>query len=79
MIAELEGEREAKINVAEGEKQEVIKQSEGICDKQVTEAEAKAKEIEMLATATTQGIRRITEAIESPCGSQAVNLRIAEQ
>jgi len=79
VIAESEGEREAKINVAEGEKQEVIKQSEAIRDKQVNEAEGKAKEIEMLATATAEGIRRIAEAIESPGGSQAVNLRIAEQ
>ena len=79
MIAESEGEREAKINVAEGEKQEVIKQSEWIRDKQVNEAEGKAKEIERLATAATEGIRRIAGAVESPCGSQAVNLRIAEQ
>lgn len=79
VIAESEGEREAKINVAEGEKQEVIKQSEAVRDKQVNEAEGKAKEIELLATATAEGIRRIAEAIESPGGSQAVNLRIAEQ
>lgn len=79
VIAESEGEREAKINVAEGEKQEVIKQSEAIRDKQVNEAEGKAREIELLATATAQGIRQIAEAIESPGGSQAVNLRIAEQ
>ena len=79
VIAESEGEREAKINVAEGEKQEVIKQSEAFRDKQVNEAEGKAKEIEMLAAATAEGIRKIAEAIESPGGSQAVNLRVAEQ
>ena len=79
VIAESEGEREAKINVAEGEKQEVIKQSEAVRDKQVNEAEGKAKEIEMLATATAEGIRKIAEAIESPGGSKAVNLRVAEQ
>lgn len=79
VIAESEGEKEAKINVAEGEKQEVIKQSEAIRDKQVNEAEGKAKEIEMLATATSMGIKAIAQAIESPGGSQAVNLRIAEQ
>ncbi|MEM9283630.1 MAG: stomatin-like protein [Verrucomicrobiota bacterium] len=79
VIAESEGEREAKINVAEGEKQEVIKQSEAIRDKQINEAEGKAREIEMLALATAEGIRRIAEAIESPGGGQAVNLRIAEQ
>lgn len=79
VIAESEGEKEAKINVAEGEKQEVIKQSEAIRDKQVNEAEGKAKEIEMLATATAMGIKAIATAIESPGGAQAVNLRIAEQ
>ena len=79
MIAESQGERESKIYVAEGEKQEVIKQPEGIRDRQFNEAEGKAKEIEMLATATAEGIRRIAEAIGSPGGSQAVNLRIAEQ
>lgn len=79
VVAESEGEKEARINVAEGEKQEVIKQSEAIRDKQVNEAEGKSKEIEMLAAATAQGIRQIAEAIESPGGSSAVNLRIAEQ
>lgn len=79
VIAESEGDREARINVAEGEKQEVIKQSEAVRDKQINEAEGKAREIELLATATAEGIRKIAEAIESPGGSQAVNLRIAEQ
>ena len=79
VVAESEGEKEARINVAEGEKQEVIKQSEAVRDKQVNEAEGKAKEIEMLAMATAMGISKIAEAIESPGGSKAVNLRIAEQ
>ncbi|NNE93397.1 MAG: paraslipin [Verrucomicrobiales bacterium] len=79
VIAESEGEKEAKINVAEGEKQEVIKQSEAIRDKQINEAEGKAREIQMLAEATAEGIRRIADAIESPGGQDAVNLRIAEQ
>ncbi len=79
VIAESEGQKEAQINVAEGEKQQVIKQSEANRDRQVNEAEGKAREIEMLATATAMGIRAIAEAIESPGGAQAVNLRIAEQ
>lgn len=79
VIAESEGEKEAKINVAEGEKQEVIKQSEAIREQQINEAEGKAREIELLAVATADGIRKIAEAIESPGGAQAVNLRIAEQ
>jgi len=79
VIAESEGEKEAKINVAEGEKQEVIKQSEAIREQQINEAEGKAREIELLAIATAEGIRKIAEAIDSPGGAQAVNLRIAEQ
>lgn len=79
VIAESEGEKEAKINVAEGEKQEIIKQSEAIREQQINEAEGKAREIELLAIATAEGIEKIAAAIESPGGSEAVNLRIAEQ
>ncbi len=78
-IALSEGQREAQINVAEGEKQETIKQSEAKKLSQVNEAEGKAREIELLANATADGIRRIAEAIEAPGGQKAVNLRIAEQ
>jgi len=47
--------------------------------KQVNEAEGKAKEIELLAKATAEGIRTIASAINSPGGMEAVNLRVAEQ
>jgi regulator of protease activity HflC (stomatin/prohibitin superfamily) len=78
-IARSEGEREAVINVAEGNKQEVIKQSEAQKLRQINEAEGKAQEIELIATATAEGIRRIAESIHAPGGSEAVSLRIAEQ
>ena len=78
-IALSEGEREAAINIAEGQKQQVIKESEAQKLRQINEAEGKAQEITLLATATSEGIRNIGEAINSPCGSDAVNLRIAEQ
>lgn len=74
-----EGQREAQINVAEGEKQDAIKRSEAKKLSQVNEAEGKAREIELLATATADGIRQIAQAIESPGGQAAVNLRVAEQ
>ena len=79
VVAESEGERERQINVAEGKKQEVIKQSEAEKERQINEAQGRSQEIEMVATATAEGIRQIAQAIESPGGSQAVNLRIAEQ
>ncbi|MCB1228460.1 MAG: paraslipin [Verrucomicrobiales bacterium] len=78
-VAMSEGERESVINVAEGQKQEVIKQSEALKQKQINEAEGKAREIELLATATAAGLRQIAEAIEQPGGRDAVNLRVAEQ
>jgi regulator of protease activity HflC (stomatin/prohibitin superfamily) len=78
-IALSEGQREAQINVAEGQKQEVIKQSEAKKLSQINEAEGKAREIELLANATADGIIRIAQATQQPGGKDAVNLRIAEQ
>ncbi len=78
-IAESEGQRQATINVAEGDKQEAIKKSEGEKMKRINEAEGRAKEIELVANATAEGIRKIAEAIQAPGGGDAVNLRVAEQ
>lgn len=78
-IALSEGEREANINVAEGHKQQVIKQSEAEKTRQINEAEGKAKEIELIAVATAESLRRIAESINAPGGKDAVSLRIAEQ
>lgn len=78
-IAESEGQRQAKINVAEGEKQQAIALSEGEKQKRINEAEGRAKEIELVAVATAEGIRKIAEAINEPGGKDAVNLRVAEQ
>jgi regulator of protease activity HflC (stomatin/prohibitin superfamily) len=78
-IAESEGQRQAITNVAEGDKQEAIKRSEGEKMKRINEAEGRAKEIELVATATAEGIRKIAESIKAPGGGEAVNLRVAEQ
>ena len=78
-IAESEGHRQAKINVAEGDKQEAIKKSEGEKTKRINEAEGRAKEIELVAIATAEGIRKIAQAIQARGGGEAVNLRVAEQ
>lgn len=78
-IAKSEGERQSMINVSEGHKQEVINLSEGDKMRQINEAEGRAREIELIATATAQGILQIAESINQPGGSEAVNLRVAEQ
>ena len=78
MIAESEGDRQAKINRAEGEKQQAIAMSEGEKARRINEAEGKAREIQLVAEATAQGLRTIAEALQTPGGSDAVNLRLAE-
>lgn len=79
VIAESEGDRQAKINVAEGEKQELIRKSEGEREKRINEAEGKAQEIMKVASATAQGLKEIAAAIHVENGIDAVNLRVAEQ
>lgn len=78
-IAKSEGERQAMINVSEGQKQEVINMSEAEKQKQINEAEGRAQEIELIASATAEGLRKIALAINEPGGKEAVNLRVAEQ
>jgi len=65
--------------VSEGERQEIVNLSEAQKLKQVNEAEGKAREIELLAAATAEGIRTIASAINERGGMEAVNLRVAEQ
>lgn len=79
VIAESEGERQAKINQADGEKQAAIARSEGEKLKRINEAEGRAAEIRAVATATAEGITAIAKSINSEGGTDAVNLRIAEQ
>src|SRR5262245_42313108 len=74
-----EGQRDAAINNAEGEKQQVIKASEAKKQQQINEAEGGAAAIRAIADATSEGIRKIAEAINLPGGYEAVQLRVAEQ
>jgi len=79
LIAESEGQKQAKINVAEGDKQEFILRSEGEKQKRINEAAGRASEIEQVAVATANGLKAISTAISEENGLNAVNLRIAEQ
>lgn len=79
VILTSEGVRDAAVNTAEGDKQKSIKASEAVRQKQINEAEGQAQAILSIATATAEGIRRVAEAIETPGGFQAVQLRVAEQ
>jgi regulator of protease activity HflC (stomatin/prohibitin superfamily) len=79
VILNSEGERDAKINQAEGEKQRVIKESEAVKMQQINEAQGEAEAILAVATATAEGLRRVANAVIDQGGSEAMQLRIAEQ
>ena len=78
VILTSEGDRDAKINQAEGEKQRVIKESEANRQQQINEAAGEAEAILAVATATAEGLRRVAEAVASPGGREAMQLRVAE-
>jgi regulator of protease activity HflC (stomatin/prohibitin superfamily) len=79
VIATSEGRRQEQINVAVGAREAAIAQSEGEKQAEINTAQGEASAILARAEATAKAIRQIAEAIESPGGLQAVNLRIAEQ
>lgn len=74
-----EGIRDSNINQAEGEKQKVIKESEANKQMQINQAEGQAQAILTVANATAEGINAVAAAIRVPGGSEAVQLRVAEQ
>jgi len=78
-ILQSEGQRDSAVNTAEGEKQKVIKASEARKQQQINEAEGQAAAILSIANATSEGIKRVAEAINAPGGYEAVQLRVAEQ
>ena len=79
VILTSEGERDAKINEAEGEKQRVIKESEAVKTQQINEAQGEAEAILAVATATAEGLARVAKAAMAAGGSEAIQLRVAEQ
>lgn len=73
------GMREARINESKGEQQSQVLVSEAQRQRRINEAKGRAKEIELVATATANGIRRVAQAIERPGGSLAVQTKLVEQ
>ncbi len=79
VILTSEGERDAKINQAEGEKQRVIKESEAAKQQQINEAEGEAAAILAVATATANGLSEVGAALVGAGGTEAMQLRVAQQ
>ena len=73
------GEREAEIKKSEGEAQAAVNASEGEKVAQINRAEGEAQALRLVAQASADAIRTIAAAIQEPGGSEAVNLKVAEQ
>ncbi|MDZ7720870.1 MAG: stomatin-like protein [Balneolaceae bacterium] len=78
-ITHSEGHRQARINESEGEQTSQVLVSEAERQRRINEAKGRAKEIELIATATAKGIRRVAEAIQRPGGDIAVKTKLVEQ
>lgn len=79
LIATSEGRRQEQINLAEGERAAYIAKSEGEKQAEINKAQGEAAAILAVAEASAEAIRKIAEAIRSPGGEQAVQLKVAER
>ncbi|WP_374434096.1 SPFH domain-containing protein [Inhella sp.] len=79
LIAASEGRRQEQINIATGEREAAIARSEGEKQAEINKAQGEAAAITAVADATADAIRKIAEAIRSPGGEQAVQLKVAEK
>jgi regulator of protease activity HflC (stomatin/prohibitin superfamily) len=79
LIAASEGRKQEQINIATGEREAAIQRSEGNKQAAINNAQGEAEALKAVADATAQAIRRVAEAIESPGGMNAVNLKVAEK
>ena len=79
VIATSEGARQQQINQAEGERQAAIERSEGERQAAINRAQGEAAAIEAVAAATAHAIELVAHSISTPGGSDAVQLKVAQQ
>ena len=79
LIAASEGRKQEQINIATGEREASIAKSEGEMQASINRAQGQAAAILALAEASAEAIRKTASAIREPGGSDAVNLKVAEQ
>ena len=79
LIAASEGRKQEQINLATGEREAFIARSEGERQAEINKAQGEAAAIVAVADATADAIRKIADAIRSPGGDQAVQLKVAER
>ncbi len=79
LIAASEGRKQEQINIATGEREASIARSEGERQAEINKAQGEAAAITAVADATSDAIRKIAAAIQSPGGDQAAQLKVAEE
>ena len=79
VIATSEGRQQEQINLAAGARAAAIAQSEGVKQAEINTAQGQASAILSIAEANAKAIKQVAEAINSPGGLNAVNLKVAEQ
>ncbi|OGT88351.1 MAG: stomatin 2 [Gammaproteobacteria bacterium RIFOXYA12_FULL_61_12] len=79
LIAASEGRKQEQINIATGEREAFIQRSEGEKQAAINQAQGEATAVITVAEATAQAINQIAQAIQSPGGMDAVNLKVAEK
>ncbi len=79
LIASSEGRKQEQINIATGEREGSIARSEGEKQAQINIAQGEAGAVLAIAEATAEAIRKVAQAIQSPGGMEAVNLKVAEK
>ncbi len=79
LIAASEGRKQEQINIATGEREAFIQRSEGAKQAAINTAQGQAEAIKAVAAATAQAIQQVAQAIQSPGGMDAVNLKVAEK
>ena len=79
VIATSEGRQQEQINLAAGARAAAIAQSEGVKQAEINTAQGQAAAILSIAEANATAIRQVAEAINSPGGINAVNLKVAEE
>ncbi len=79
VIATSEGKQQEQINLANGARQAAIAKSEGEKQAFINRAQGEAEAIKTVADGNAQAIRIVAQAIESPGGMNAVNLKVAEK
>ncbi|MDQ9171541.1 SPFH domain-containing protein [Oxalobacteraceae bacterium R-40] len=79
LIAASEGRKQEQINIASGEREAAIAKSEGEKQASINRAQGQATAILAIAEASAEALRKTAAAIQQPGGSDAVNLKVAEQ